>query len=446
MKEKSDPATTSESRLPRVLTGFDATALAVGIVIGTGIFAVPGFVARELASPGAILLVWSAGGLLALAGALTYAECAALFPQQGGSLLYVLHAWGPFAAFFKGWGSFLVGYPGSSAGIATILGIYAAELTGLGEGAVRPFAAAAVTLVWILNLRGTRFSGSLQTALTLLKVGAIALLAILALSAGTGNWGRLLPSGPTVFPPAGAFAAALVGVLWTFDGWQNLTVITGEVVDPAKRITRALLLTVGTVTGVYLLLNVAYLVILPLEELQATDSAASSAARAILGPVGGRLLAAIVVVSAFGALFGIAMAGPRYFFAMGEQGLFFRVATRIDPETSAPRWAATMLFAVSLLYVLTGTFEQIMGYYVAVSLIYNALSIAAIYRLRRKFPDRPRPFRVPGYPVTPALVIAGALWVTGNEIAGSPVRSGIGILVLLSSAPAYLWWKRGHVK
>jgi APA family basic amino acid/polyamine antiporter len=372
---------------------------------------------------------------------LTYAEVASLFPQQGGGFLFVLHAFGPFAAFFKGWGSFLVGYPASCAGIASILGIYFAELTGWGPGAVKPAALGAAAVVWVLNLKGTRVSALIQTSLTVTKVGVLALVAILALAVGPGSWDRLVAGGTAPWPGPGAFAAALVGILWTYDGWQNLAVISGEIGDPKRGIVRGLLAAITVVIGAYLLLNVAYLVLLPLAELKGTESAASAAAETVLGPAGGRLVAALVVLSAFGALFGIAVAAPRYFYAMGKSGLFFAAAARVDPETAAPRWGATALFLTTSLYVITGTFAQIMGYYVAVTLVYNTLSVASVFPLRRKYPRR-ESFRVPGFPVVPLVFIAGALWVMGNEIARSPARSTIGILVLLSSAPAYLLWKR----
>jgi APA family basic amino acid/polyamine antiporter len=434
----------ADEGLSRVLGGVDAWAIAVGIVVGTGIFAVPGFVARELGAPGPILLAWLLGGAIALCGALSYAEIASQYPRQGGGFLFVLHAYGPFAAFFKGWGSFLVGYPASSAAIATILAIYLVPAAGWSDAAVKPVAIAAAAVVWLLNLRGTRFSAGVQTSLTLAKVGAIAVLALLAVAVGPASWTRLTAGSGSGWPGVGAFGAALVGVLWTYDGWENLTVVGGEIGDPKRRIVRGLVLTIGVVSALYLLVNIGYLVLLPLEELSGTDSAASAAATAVLGPAGGRLISILVVISAFGALFGIGIAGPRYFWSMARHGLFFQRAGRLSPRTQAPRWGATMLFAVTTIYVLTGTFEQLLGYYVAVSLLYNVLAVTSVFRLRAKFPARERPFRVPGYPVVPIVFVAAALGVTASEIARSPVRSGIGLLVLLTSLPAYRVWRRRH--
>jgi APA family basic amino acid/polyamine antiporter len=325
-----------------------------------------------------------------------------------------------------------------------VFGIYLAEAAGWGPAAVRPAAIGAAAVVWLLNLRGTRFSASLQTALTLVKIGAIGVLAVLAIAAGPARWERLVPETGSVWPGAGAFAAALVGVLWTYDGWENLTVVGGEIGDPRRRIVRGLLLTIGAVSALYLLVNVGYLLLLPLEELAGTESAASAAADAALGPAGARLLAGLVGVSAFGALFGIAIAGPRYFWSMARHGLFFARAGHVDPQTAAPRWGATALFVTTVVYVLTGTFEQILGYYVVVSLLYNVLAVTAVFRLRAKVPEHPRPFRVPGYPVVPAVFVAAALWVTGSEVAARPLRSGIGLAVLLSSLPVYRLWRRAR--
>jgi APA family basic amino acid/polyamine antiporter len=427
----------------------DAAALAIGIVVGTGIFAVPGYVARELGGPGPILLAWLLGGGITLAAALTYAELAAMFPRQGGSFVYVREAFGPFAAFLMGWGPFLVAFPASAAGVATVMGIYFTEAVGISEAAVRPVAFAGLVLVWGLNRRGTRFSVGVQSGLTLAKVGALAILAVLALAAGSGRWERLLAgvhpaAGGPEWPAIGAFAAAFIGIFWTFDGWANLVVLGGEIGDPRRSIVRALILGVAIVTGVYLLLNVAYLVLLPLEDLMATDSAASAAAETVLGAPGRRLIAWLVVITSFGALFGIAISGPRYFWAMGRSGLFFAWAGRLDGETAAPRAGGTALLVLSAVYVATGSFEQIMSYYIAMTALFTVLTPAAVYRLRRARPDAERPFRVPGYPVTPAIAIAAGLWVTGHALLADPVRSGVGIAVMAAALPAWRLWRRTH--
>jgi len=430
-----------KQKIERVLTARQAAALGIGIVIGTGIFAVPGFVAETLQSPGPILLAWVLGGTIALAGALTYAEIASMEPRQGGGFIFVLEAFGPWAAFFKGWGSFLIGYPASSAAIATVFGIYLARLLNLTELWIKPFALAACAVVWFLNLRGTRFSGGFQSAMTFSKIAALALLAVVAILAGSGSFSRLLAP-PETMPGFGAFALAMVGILWTFDGWQNLAVVAGEVGTPEKNLTRSLLLTIALVTTIYLLMNVCYLVVLPIEELRGADAPATLVAERAFGSGGGKVVAALVVLSSFGSLFGIAMAAARYFYALGESGLFFRQAASIDPVTQAPRWGSTAIFATSAFCILTGTFEQIISYYICISLLYNVLSVAAVYRLRSKRPNAVRPFRVPGYPITPAVFIVAALGVTASEIARAPARSGIGLAVLIAALPAYHLWRR----
>jgi amino acid transporter len=371
-----------------------------------------------------------------------------MYPRQGGGFVFVLEAFGPWAAFFKGWGSFLVGYPASSAAIATILGVYAVRALGLGERLVVPIALAACALVWVLNLRGTRFSARTQTTITAAKVAALALLAgagiAVGLAAGTGGaaGADAAARAGSALPGIGAFAAAMIGVLWTFDGWQNLCVAAGEVERPEKSLVRALVATIAIVTAIYLAMNVAYLVALPFGELAGAPAPAALVAERALGSAGARVVAALVVLSAFGALFGIAMAAARYFYALGASGLFFASAAAIDPRTQAPRWGSTALFVTSAAYVLTGTFEEIMGFYVSISLLYNVLTVLAVYRLRRIRPDLPRPFRVPGYPVVPALFVVAALVVAGFEIAHSKGRSIAGLAVLLLSWPAYRLWKR----
>ena len=429
-----------EGQLPRVLSGLDAAMLASGIVVGTGIFAVPGFVAKSLGAPGPILVAWIAGGVIALAGALTYAELGSRFPAQGGAYVYVRRAFGPLAAFFLGWGPLLVGFPASSAVVASIFGTYFVAATGLGPGAVRVAAVGAVVIVWLLNLRGTRFSARLQTTFTLTKLAAILALGALALVSGHARWDRLVAGGSSS-PGVAGFAMALVGVLWTYDGWGNLNVVAGEVAGAGRSITRALLATIAIVTGTYLVLNLAYLVLLPLETLSGTDSAASAAADVVLGPTGGRLVASLVTFSAFGTLFGIAMAAPRYAWAIAQDGLFFRAVGRVDPKTSAPRLGATGLLVTTLAYLATGSFFDILGFFVAIHGIYIVISLASVYPLRRRDPEAAA-FRVPGYPVVPALAIVAMLGVTVSEVIRAPVRTGIGIGVLLLAVPAYLMWRR----
>lgn len=430
-----------KQKIERVLSARQAAALGIGIVIGTGIFAVPGFVAQTLQSPGPILLAWAIGGLIALAGALTHAEIAGMFPRQGGGFIFVLEAFGPWAAFFKGWGAFLIGYPASSAAIATVCGVYLARLFGVADSWVKPFALAACVIVWLLNLRGTRFSGSFQSAITCSKVAALALLAIVAFFAGEGSFSRLFAA-PQAMPGIGAFALAMIGILWTFDGWQNLTVVSGEVGMPEKSLTRSLLLTIALVTAIYLVMNVCYLTVLPIEELRGADAPATLVAERAFGAGGGKVVSALVVLSSFGALFGIAMAAPRYFYALGESGLFFRQAAAIDPVTQAPRWGSTAILATTAICILTGTFEQIISYYICISIIYNILTVAAVYRLRSKRPDAPRPFRIPGYPVTPAVFILASLGIAASEVARAPARSAIALGVLVAALPAYHLWRR----
>ena len=430
-----------KQKIERVLSARQAAALGIGIVVGTGIFAVPGFVAEALQFPGPILLAWVFGGLIALAGALTHAEIAGMVPRQGGGFIFVLEAFGPWAAFFKGWGSFLIGYPASSAAIATVCGVYLARLLGVSDSFVKPLALAACVLVWLLNLRGTRFSGSFQSAITFSKIAALALLAIVAFFAGSGSFTRLFTPEQTM-PGIGAFGLAMVGILWTFDGWQNLTVVSGEVGTPEKSLTRSLLLTIALVTAIYVLMNVCYLTVLPIEELRGAEAPATLVAERAFGVGGGKVVSTLVVLSSFGALFGIAMAAPRYFYALGESGLFFRQAAAIDPVTQAPRWGSTAILITTTICILTGTFQQIISYYICISILYNILTVAAVYRLRSKRPDAPRPFRIPGYPVTPAVFILASLGITASEVVRSPGRSAIALGILVAALPAYHLWRR----
>jgi APA family basic amino acid/polyamine antiporter len=421
-------------------------ALAIGSVIGSGIFAVPGMVAENIGSPLWILSAWAIVGLVALCSALTFAELANQFPQQGGAFIYLRETYGRVPAFLSGWSAFWVGFPAGSAGISMVGARYLTRVLELDASATTPIACAMLLVICGLALLSTRRSFMLNNLFTLVKVVAIALLVALALLAPQVDFSRAWStSGP---PLQGAMVgSAMVAIFWSYAGWQNLVIVAGESVTEALTLTRALIGAIVIVVAVYLFANVGYLAVLPMEQLAGNEQPAADLAEAALGGVGAKVLAALVVVSSLGALLGSFLAGPRFFYAMAQEGLFFSFAGRVSSEGAAPHGGVLVQLMVALVYVITGSFRDIAGYYVAASLLFISLTLSCVFVLRRRHPNRTLPYRVPVYPLVPLLGMSVSLWVLVTEVMRMPERAGIGLVILLAGLPVYaLWGQRQPMK
>ncbi|MDP6932660.1 MAG: amino acid permease [Myxococcota bacterium] len=431
--------------LERVLGTWDLAALAVGCVIGTGIFVVPGMVVGAIHSPWVILLAWVLVGLLSSGEALLIAELATLLPHQGGDFVYLNAAFGPFLAFFRGWVAFLVGYPCSAAAIAMVFSVHLRDALGLPEDSVGALASAALVITTAGTLRGTRSAFRVQGILTGLKIALVALLGIFAVVASQADWSRLGSPSEAAWPGFSALAAGMIPVYWTYAGWQNLGVVAGETRDPSRTVVRGLAVSLAIVIGLYLLLNVGFLVTLPLDVLRDSDSPATAVATVALGEAAGRAVAGLVALCSFGGLFAIAVSAPRLFYAMAREGLFFEAAGRLDERGNAPRWGSAALLAVSLFYLWTGTFGEIVSSFVAVSQIWALGTILSVLVLRLRRPGAPRPFRAPGIWIVAPCMALISLWVLVEIFRFDPVRNVVGLVVLAASLPVYrLWQYRDH--
>lgn len=428
-------------RLPRRLGVWSAGAVLVGSAIGSGIFRVPSSVAADAGTVGAIALLWVLGGLVALFGALTLAELAVLFPRSGGIYVFIREAYGPLPAFLFGWTELLVIRPSALGAIAMLFAEYVRVFVPLGDGQVRLVAAAVILLLAAANIRSVRWGAAVQNASTAAKVLALSGLAILAFVLGDGATGSF--ASPISFSPTswGGFGIALVAVMWAYDGWADLTFIAGEVRDPGRTLPRALLGGTLTVVVIYLLVNAAYLFVLPVIEMPDRPLVAADAARKIFGGAGAGIVAGMVLVSAFGALNGAMMTGPRIFFAMADDGLFFRPIAAVHPRWRTP-WAAIALAAfLGVGYVSIRSFEQLADSFILGIWPFYALAVGAVYTLRRRRPDLERSYRTVGYPVVPFIFLAASLAILGNALVQQPASTGFGFGVILLGIPVFYAWQ-----
>ncbi|HWP01018.1 MAG TPA: amino acid permease [Methylococcus sp.] len=451
--------------LSRRLGWVGAGAILAGSVIGTGIFLVPATIAREVGSFAWVLVVWLAGGLLSLAGALSYAELGAAFPHAGGEYVFLRRAYGPLWGFLYGWQQVVIGKTGSIASMATAFAIFVGFLwsdvkddwiripLGFGVWALtgtQILALSAILGFTVVNYFGIGFGGAVQSFLTLLKVTAIVVLAALALGSEQGSWARLALTGDQFSLPSGgfaAFAAALSAALWAYDGWNNLTMIGSEIRDPERTIPRVLVLGLFFVMGVYLLANLAYFYVLPFATVSRSEHVAQEVASALFGPWGSTAITLAAIVSTLAALNGAVLTGSRIFYAMARDGLFFRVLARLSPAHRTPVNALLLqaLFA-SLLVLIFGhaerAFERLFNYAIFGLWGFYGITAVAVIVLRMKAPDLPRPYHTVGYPWVPGIfaVVAGAF--CASMVSRSPAETGIGMAFLATGIPFYLYFRR----
>jgi basic amino acid/polyamine antiporter, APA family len=430
-------------RLPRRLGLWSAGAVLVGITIGSGIFRVPAGTAGTLGVPGPVLLAWVLGGAIALTGALTIAELAAALPRSGGVFAFLLEAFGPLPAFLFGWSELAVLRAAALGAIATIFAEYLGYFLHFDPPTVRKVAAVTIVVIGLLNYIGVRAAAAVMNLVTVAKFGAIALLGLLAFAAGTGSAGHFTPlwsGGVSV----SLIATALVPIMWTYDGWADVSFMSGEVRDPGRTLPRALIAGTIAVVTIYLLINAAYVYLVPLPTMAESKLVAATAAERIpmLGAGGGALVSALVMVSCFGSLNGSMMAGPRIFFAMADRGLFFRGVARVSPRFRSPSVAIWLATGLGVVYVLLNDFQQLADKFILGIWPFYALAVAGVYVLRRARPDLPRPYRTIGYPVTPALFLLASVGMVVNALVTDPINTGITFAIIGAGMPVFYLWKK----
>jgi len=422
--------------LARRLGAFDATMIVMGGIIGSGIFINPHVVALHVHTPALILGAWIAGGAIALLGAFVYAELAALRPEAGGQYAYLRDAFHPAVAFLYGWALLLVIQSGGMAAVAVTFAKYTINLTGLAL-ADWLVATIALAILTAINMLGVRSGSNTQTVLMLLKLVAIVMLI------GTGIFfGRKSAGGGAGAPLTTlSWMAAMTPVMFAYGGWQTSSFMSAELKRPERDLGIALLAGVIGVILVYVGVNIACLRTLGPEGLAATPTPASAVMQTVFGERGAQLIAIGIAVSTLGFLSQGMLTAPRVYYAMAEDGLFFRAVARVHPVTRVPYIAIALQGAVAIIIAVSGRYEQILSYVVATDFIFFGLTGAALFVFRRKLGGSAH-FRAPGHPIT-TIVFTAACWavVVGTAIA-SPKQSAIGYAILVAGGAAYWLWAR----
>jgi basic amino acid/polyamine antiporter, APA family len=429
-------------QLRRTLSQRDLVFIVIGTVIGSGIFLTPGGVVRNAGSGGVALIAWIVGGVLSLLGALTFAELGAANPDSGGMYAYLRDAFGPLLAFLYGWTMFLVIGSGSLATLGAAFPRYLSVFVPLSPLASRMVPLLMIVVVSALNIRGTRQSADVQGVATLLKAGVIVLLAVVLITkGGPGAHDTVWWPDHFSLSTLSAGITSMIGVLWAYEGWQYVTFSAGETLDPQRTFARGIVAGTMALVGIYVLANIGYFSALGVDGVSSSNRVASDAASMVLGPAAGTVLAVVILVSIFSAANGMTLTLPRLFFAMARDRVFFARLAVVHPRFGTPAAAIVGTGLWSAVLVLSGTFEQLLTYVVFMSWLWFALAALAIFAYRRRDPQARRPFRTPGYPVTPVLFVAAAILIVVNTMNAQPAQSIIGLGLALLGVPAYFVWR-----
>ncbi|MHB1862106.1 MAG: APC family permease [Gemmatimonadaceae bacterium] len=431
--------------LPRRLGFWSAVAVLVGSTIGSGIFRSPAGIADRLPGPLALASVWVMGGLFALCGALTLAEVGSAYPETGGVYVYIREGFGRMPAFLFGWSELVIIRAASLGAIAITFAEYAFRVAGFDpttapiDNYAHYLAAVAIAALGAVNIIGVKWSSLVLNFTTLAKYGGLLFIILFALAIGLprtgGYYTPVAPAGSFALP---AFGLALVSTLWAYDGWADLSFVAGEVRDPQRNIPRALITGTLAVIGIYLLANLAYLAVMPVSEVRRSPLVAADVAQRLLGTPGVAFVGVTVMLSTFGTLTGSLLTAPRIFFAMADDGLFFRRVAAVHRRFQTPYVAIGLSSALGVIFVLLRSFEQLADTFVTAIVPFYALGVASIFVLRRRQGYRPA-FRVPGYPVVPLLFVMSTVYLLVNALVSPSSRWATAAVlgVVVAGIPVY---------
>ena len=455
-------STTTTPSLRRELGLWPAVSIVVGTVIGSGIFLVPKTMITQVGDVHMLFLVWIFGGMLSLAGALTYAEMAAAMPEAGGEYVYLKEAYGPFWGFLYSWTQMWVAKSGSIATLATGFFYYLANFSPslerslftipvpLGQGggpleiSMGQILAIGVILgLAFVNYYGVKAGAGVQVFVTILKVGLIAAIIAIGIFSGQGETANYATSVPARGGVAGFFAA-LVAALWAYDGWNNVGMVSSEIREPQRNLPRALIYGTLGVAIIYLLTNLAYFHVLSAAEVASSDRVAATMMRRLMGEGGAAAVSVAAMISIFAALNGSILSGARVPYAAARDGLFFSAFRRVHPEHHTPSFSILALSVWACVLILSGRYDQLLTMVIFPSWILYGMATAAVIVLRRKRPDLARPYRTLGYPVVPILFVMVAFILLGYTLVNSPRESGLGLIIIAAGIPFYLSWRKRY--
>lgn len=428
-----------KAELPRKLGLIDATAIVVGTVIGSAIFLVPNQVAINLPSAGLILLVWILTGVLSFFGALAFAELGAMMPDTGGQYVYLREAYGPLAGFLSGWALFLVIQSGGLATLAAGFSIYLSYFIPLGPVSSKLASVLLVAVLTAVNYRGVRLGAGVQRVFTFLKLAGLTIIVASAFLAPRHMEAAV--SGPVDFSWS-RFGVAMIACLWAYEGWNCVSFVAGEVKRPERNLPLALGLGMAALIAIYLSANVAYLRVLSVPAIAATPRVAAASAQASIGPAGATLVALTILLSITGAANGSAMTSARIYFAQARDGLFFQSIGRVHPRFETPHVSIAVQGVWASVLAVSGSYERLFSYVIFTAWIFYGMAVLGVIVLRHKAPERPRPYRMWGYPVTALAFAAVAFWFVINTIITTPGPSLIGLALVAVGIPVYYIWRR----
>ena len=441
--------------LKRELSLFDAIMINAGTMIASAIFIVPATVAAAVHGTALMTLVWVVGGIVSLLGALSIAELAAMYPEAGGQYAYLREAYGTVWAFIYGWANFAVINTASIAAIAVGFARYIGFFTPLSETAIRVIAILSIVALTLLNCRGVRLGATTQNILTTLKIGALTALILTSFVLPGGSTAHVQPLWPTVSFGAwiAPFGVAMVAVLWAYDGWIETTYVGSEIVNPGRNLPRSIILSTVIVMVLFVLASVAFAYVLSGAGMAGSALVASDAAKVTMGSLGATLVVGAVLISTLGANNGIILTAARIPYAMARQGIFFRAQGLVNPRYGTPVVALVTQGLIASVLTLVPRcvlgicsprplYDQLITYVVFAQFVFYALSAGAVIRLRRTALQLQRPYRTWGYPVTPVVFIAFAVWLVYNTIVETPKDSAIGAGLILLGLPGYWYWKK----
>ena len=472
----------SGGQFHRALGLVDSTAIVVGSMIGSGIFLVSAETARNIASPFWFLAAWVISGFLTVLGATCYSELASMFPKAGGQYVFLREAYGKLFGFLYGWTLFMVIQSGTNAAVAVafakFLGVFVPfvsdqnvlfAISGWSFTTLQLVALSVIVLLTAINCMGISMAKLIQTTFTITKVIALFLLIFVGLFAFTHHHGleANLPRLWDTFDASGnplsgfgllaALSLALVGPLFASDAWNNVTFAGEEVKEPEKTLPKSLILGTALVCFLYFLTNVVYMLLLPLFgtadgvtvvergiQFASQDRVGTAALEVIFGDSGERIMAVAIMISTFGALNGLILAGPRLYYAMAKDGLFFKKAGELHVKTNVPVFGLILQGIWSCILATSGTYSQLLEFVIFAALLFYVFTVSAVIVMRRKLPDAERPFKVPLYPILPIIYVASALTVMAGQIYLHWEYSGAGLLIILSGLPVYLFWRQGQ--
>ncbi len=428
------------AELKKALSRFDLIMIAIGSTIGSGIFLTPAIIANSLQSPAYILIIWLAGGLLILCGALTFAELGAFMPQAGGVYVFLSEAYGKPAGFLYGWAYFLVVNTGGIAALSVAFSTYLAYFFPLSPIALKLTAVTGIFILTVINVLGVKMGGIFSDLFTVLK-----LIGIFGIITAGFIWGSSTVTNfsfDTHSGITGGLAVAMVGVLWSYGGWQHATYTAGEAKDAKKDVPAAMIIAALTVTAIYVIINIAYMFLLPVNKIANSPSVAADAVKTVLGPVGGGIIALAIFISTFGTAGIYTLTAPRIYFAMAKDGIFFPQIAKIHPKYSTPHNAIIIQSAWAVILILFwGTFENLISYVVFTDWIFFGLTAASVFIFRKKLPEAKRDYKTLGYPITPLIFTGVAAWFVINTLIEKPGQAIAGLIMLGLGLPVYFYWK-----